>query len=172
MNGDSETSISTPYAGRTAEHYRRLSDAGLSPRVIRVNDSYIEAALHQTLDEWLDEHRSDDVASRCDSALRSYCGGSNDEVGLCHRDVRCENVVVDSDGMPLLIDPAYATQSMNAHCYDLEGPGPSEVDVPLDHVNQGGASASGIWRGSPQKHRSLQSVFGLPPGEKDDVAGE
>jgi hypothetical protein len=50
---------------------------------------------------------------------------------------------------------------VNEHCYDLEGPGPSSIDVPELHVGQG---HDGVWWGSSAPHRALSDPFGLPPG--------
>ena len=157
--------VRTRYAGETADHYLRLSNAGLAPRVIEVTDDEIVAERHQTLAEWLATHTDKPARDEMSRRVKHLLTRVHSEVQLCHRDVHRDNVVVDGEGQPLLIDPAYATASMNEHCYDLEGPAPSKVAVPEDHVRQGGVTADGIWWGSPQKHRSLELVFGLPPSE-------
>jgi len=63
---------------------------------------------------------------------------------MCHRDMHAGNVVL-LEGIPLLIDPALATESDPSQpCYDLYGPEVSGVKVPTDHYvhppNRGGVS--------------------------------
>ncbi len=158
--------VRTRFAGKTAHHYLRLSKAGLAPRVIEVTNDEIVTERHQTLTEWLATHPDQSARDEMSRRLKQLLHRVHTEVQLCHRDVHRENVVVDREGQPLLIDPAYATASVNEHCYDLEGPGPSEVAVPEDHVQQGGPTAGGIWWGSPEKTRSLELALGPPPSDE------
>ena len=152
----------TGYAGSTAECYRRFSEAGLAPMIVSLTANEIETVCHQTLRDWLARKPSQQERDTMSEAIRDLLLAAH-ETGLCHRDVHIDNIVLSDNGRPLLIDPAYATASVNEHCYDLEGPEPSGVSVPDDHVNQGGNAAHGIWWGSPEKHRSLEREFGLPP---------
>jgi hypothetical protein len=150
----------------TADHYLRLSNAGFAPHVIKVTNDEIVTERHQTLTEWLTTHPGQSARDEMSWRLKKLLLRVHAEIKLCHRDVHLDNVVVDQGGQPLLIDPAYATASVNEHCYDLEGPGPSEVAVPKDHVQQGGLTAGGIWWGSPEKARSLERALGLPPSDE------
>ena len=147
------------YAGETAIYYRLLSEAGFAPEIVEITDEWIETVKYETLEAWLAADVSTDQHERMGKAIRGLFRAVHDTLRICHRDAHIGNFVV-REGRPLLIDPAYATPSVNVHCYDLEGPGPSRVSVPDDHVNQGGRAMYGIWWGSPERTRSLESVFG------------
>jgi serine/threonine protein kinase len=149
----------TEYAGRTAEYYQLLADAGLAPKIIRVTEREIEAVKHTTLVDWLSAKPSEDEYEVMKNALFRLLRAAH-ATGICHRDVHIRNIVVGDDGRPLLIDPALAAPSVNAHCYDLEGPELSGVPVPDEHVRQRGDNACGVWWGSPVKYDSLGEKFG------------
>jgi tRNA A-37 threonylcarbamoyl transferase component Bud32 len=146
------------YAGSTAEYYRRLSEAGLAPRIVSVTDDEIETVCHRTLEDWLREKPSRSERAAMKEAIRGLLLEAH-ETGLCHRDAHIGNIVL-AGARPLLIDPALAVPSVNEYCYDLEGPEASGVPVPDEHVRQGGDSARGVWWGSPVRHRSLEQAFG------------
>ena len=140
--------------------YRRLSEAGLAPAIVRVTDDAIEMVLHRTLEEWLPSRPSSAELAEMKRAVRDLLLAAHERTGLCHRDVHIGNIVLPDDGRPLLIDPALAVPRVNERCYDLEGPTVSGVQVPYEHVRQGGVTSHGIWWGSPVKYRSLAQAFG------------
>jgi serine/threonine protein kinase len=145
--------------GSTAEHYRRLSDAGLAPAIVRVTHDEIVVVRHRTLEDWL---RTTPPQERVEmkEAIRALLLAAH-AVGLCHRDVHVGNLVLTDDERPLLIDFALATPSVNGRCYDLEGPEASRVPVPPEHLREPGHER-GVWWGSPVRHRSLELAFGPP----------
>lgn len=160
MNDDRQPTISKTYAGDTAIHYQALSELGLAPAVVTITDNEIVTVEHQPLRSWLDENPSDDARAGMARKIVGLLENVHQQAGICHRDVHIDNIVIAGDDRPLLIDPAYATATVNDRCYDLEGPGPSRVAVPADHIAQG---HDGVWWGSSQKHRSLKATFGPPP---------
>jgi Phosphotransferase enzyme family len=157
--GPNRETFRVRYAGDTATFYRLLSEAGFAPEIVTITDEWIESVRYETLESWLVADVSTDERARMGEAIRDLLRAVHDTLRICHRDAHIGNVVV-REGVPLLIDPAYATPSVNDHCYDLEGPGLSRVPVPDDHVNQGGWATHGVWWGSPERTRSLESVFG------------
>ncbi len=65
--------------------------------------------------------------------------------GVCHRDLHVGNIVV-RDSEPLLIDMEFAVAADPARpCYDLVGPGPADIPVPLRHAIQQNANQHGVW---------------------------
>jgi hypothetical protein len=56
--GKSQWVYRKPYAGATADNYRRFSEAGLAPEILDVTDTEIEVVCHQTLEAWLDANPS------------------------------------------------------------------------------------------------------------------
>lgn len=154
-----EQTVRTRYIGSTAEHYRRLSDAGLAPAIVRITADEIEAVRHRTLEDWLAVTPFGQRADMKEAVRRLLLAVH--AIGLCHRDVHVGNIVLTADERPLLIDPELATPSVNGHCYDLHGPEVSGVPVPPEHLREPGHER-GVWWGSPVKHRSLEAAFGPP----------
>jgi serine/threonine protein kinase len=79
-------------------------------------------------------------------------------VGVCHRDLHRQNLVID-DGRPLVIDLELACEAdPSGPCYDLYGP--SEI-IPVAEQHQaveGDYARYGVWWDSPAD--GLNRVFG------------
>lgn len=152
-------SYTVPYAGETEARYRTLSDLGLAPRIICVQDMMITTVYHPTLRDWIDQDQPEDDVLVMAKRIRDLLRRVHEEAGICYRDVHIDNIVL-YDGQPLLIGPKWAAPSVNDRCYDLEGPDPSGVELPEPHK---GKTHNGVWWGSSEKTRSLLSAFGPPP---------
>ncbi len=150
----------TPNVGGKAHYYPRLSEAGLAPKIIEITDECIVTVRYQTLEDWL-THTSRESRGPMKQAIKRLLLAVH-TIGICHRDVHIGNIVLAEDGRPLLVDPDFATKSVNEHCYDLEGPTISEIAVPKQHIKAGGGHEHGIWWGSPVRWRGLEDAFGLP----------
>lgn len=157
---DDPATITRPYAGETATHYIQLSELGLAPKAVDVTETTITAARHRTLEEWLETNPGQDEKAAMAIRIRDLLRAVHEQAGICHRDVHVGNIVLADDDQPLLIGPKWAVPTVNDHCYDLEGPTASEVDVPSIHVEQG---HNGVWWGSDVPHRALAKWFGPPP---------
>jgi hypothetical protein len=158
---DERLTITKPYSGQTAAHYQRLSDVGLAPALVMVTQNEIMALLRGTLEDWLAAGPSQDDKDSMAVRIRDLLRAVHEKAGICHRDVHVGNIVLDEQDRPLLIGPKWAVPVVNEHCYDLEGPGASGIEVPELHVRQG---HDGVWWGSSVAHRALSEAFGPPPG--------
>jgi hypothetical protein len=148
---------------RFGHYYRRFSDLGFAPTIVSMTDSEIVTVRHQTLREWLnagpsqaERHEMRRVLVKRIEEMHSH--------GICHRDLHVENVVL-RDGLPLFVDPAFATDcDPRRPCYDLVGPGPSGVPVPPEHAGQPNENQNGVWWDSTGPVPTLGQEFG-PLGE-------
>ena len=82
---------------------------------------------------------------------------------ICHRDLHLDNLIVDDNRQPLVIDLELACEvEPTWPCYDLGGP-LAEVLVPRDHAAQVALGMpNGVWWDAalPSCLTSLGSVFG------------
>jgi Phosphotransferase enzyme family len=126
---------------RFVSYYRRWSNLGLAPEIVAVTPEKLTTRLCLPLKDWLQSERS--ASERLEMGGRLYRRLEElHKHGMCHRDMHAGNVVL-LEGIPLLIDPALATESDPLRpCYDLYGPELSGVAVPADHYgylpNRGG----------------------------------
>jgi tRNA A-37 threonylcarbamoyl transferase component Bud32 len=116
--------------------YRRLSDAGLAPEIIRTTTTHLTTKTHTTLTEWLHgqtaEHEMKLMGQRLVDRITEL-----HTLGVCHRDLHDGNVVLTDELVPLFIDPAFAIAcDPRAPCYDLIGPDSSGVPVAPAHASQ------------------------------------
>jgi serine/threonine protein kinase len=138
-------------------YYERLSDLGLAPNIVAISDSEIWTERHTTLREWLGRSQSARAQMARKLVVRIEEMHSH---GICHRDLHVDNVVL-CDGMPLFIDPAFATDSEpTSPCCDLVGPGPSGVSVAPEHACQPNDNRHGVWWDSTGPVSTLGEEFG------------
>jgi len=159
--GLDEATFTTAYRGATARVYQALSRAGFAPEVIDVTPTHIVARRHLRLHaDWLPAHREPSERDLMARKIRDLLAEVHATLGICHRDVHLDNIVVTDSGEPLLIDPEFAVRSANEHCYDLVGPGLSGVAIPWRHLECDGPERYGVWWGCPYADRGLAPTFG------------
>src|SRR5207237_3334727 len=107
--------------------------AGCAPKFTIAPPLTIRLELHERLTDRLTAARSGDkhgMAERLVQTIKRLRAA-----GVCHRDVKVTDVVVDR-GQPLLIDFELGTEvDPGGPCYDLVGPGGSGIPIPpVDHA--------------------------------------
>src|SRR5581483_5458517 len=92
---------------------------------------------YPTLVDWLSSNPTETELKTMRRRLLAFLKKVHREAGICHRDTHIRNFVLKEE-RPLLIDPTLAIESdRDRPCYDLVGPGPSGVAIPLEHACQG-----------------------------------
>lgn len=134
----------------------KLSDAGVSPTIIELNELGRVLERLQTLPEWLGTASWPERVEMRRNLLQNI--DEMHRLGVCHRDLHPWNVLVRDDA-PLFIDLELATEvDPNDACFDLIGP-ESGVAVAEQHRNLAGWLAfCGVWWDSPAG--GLGWVFG------------
>jgi hypothetical protein len=160
VDPDERFTVTKPYAGETAANYLRLSNLGLAPALVKVSQNEIMSVLHRTLEDWLAAGPSQENKAFMAVRIRDLLRAVHEKAEICHRDVHVGNIVLVAEDRPVLIGPKWAVPVVNEHCYDLEGPEPSGIEVPELHVAQG---HDGVWWGSSVNHRALTEAFGPAP---------
>lgn len=124
-------------------YYQKLSELGLAPEVLVSDHERIKSRWYQPLPCWRGKHSD---AEWKDMGLKVLALVTElHHHGVCHRDLHVGNFVV-RDGEPLLIDMEFAVAADPAGpCYDLMGPGPSDIPVPDRHAVQPNANQNGVW---------------------------
>jgi serine/threonine protein kinase len=144
------------------EMHRYASVRGLAPRILAEDHETVTfERLPQTLKQWWEAN--EDSAER--AAMRTRLRDRIVElhaIGICHRDLHSENVMVDDEGSLYFIDFALA-QRVNPEwsCYDLSGPS-EDVPVPYAHACQADHEG-GVWWGPAISVRCLANVVGVKP---------
>jgi hypothetical protein len=145
-------------------YYQRWSDLGLAPKVLRVTADTLFARCHRTLEEWLELHPDEDERKRMGRRIRERIEELHSH-GMCHRDLQVANIVVREDGVPLFIDPEFATCSDAARpCYDLVGPIRAGMEILPAHTDpaQPNENRAGVFWDAQTTHvRTLGSVLDL-----------
>jgi hypothetical protein len=140
-------------------YYKKLSELGLAPGVLKADHKQIVARWHEPLPRWRPAHSEAEwqemglmVLARVEE-LHSH--------GICHRDLHVGNVVVH-DGVPLFIDMEFGLRSDPAGvCYDLVGPERSGIAVPDRHAVQANANRNGVWWDADNREvETLGRAFG------------
>lgn len=151
-----------PDRGRALELHRYASVRGLAPRILAEDQETVTfERLPQTLKQWWEAN--DDPARR--AAMKTHLRDRIIElhaIGICHRDLHSENVMVDSEGSLYFIDFALAQRvDPTWSCYDLNGPS-DQVPVPNAHACQVDHE-DGVWWGPAISVRCLATVVGAAP---------
>lgn len=155
-DGDSRILKISPRGG-DAEHYfwveaaalERLHGSGVTPELvsIREDDAFLAMRLvrHTPLMDWLVGRSADERvemrARLLDQLVKLH------ELGMCHRDLQLNNIVVGEQDIPLFVDLELATEHGGAiGSYDVFGPC-TGVAIPDVHPDIG--LPDGIWWNAP-----------------------
>lgn len=120
-----------------------LADAGLAPKIIRLNDTERCLERCQTFSEWR-RYSNDDQLRRMGLDVLELFRAVH-ALDICHRDLHEGNLLVKDD-RPLVIDLEHAVEvDPTWPCYDLYGPS-DQVPILPDHQKAGGIlGTTGIW---------------------------
>lgn len=144
------------------EMHRRAALSGLAPPILgQDRETVTFERLPWTLRQWW--LVNNDAAARADMKVRLRARiGELHAVGICHRDLHSENVMIGDDGSIRFIDFVLAQWvDPNWPCYDLVGPS-AHVPAPYAHATQAGHE-NGVWWGPAISERCLASVIGDQP---------
>lgn len=135
----------------------RLSEAGLAPKIIRMDDR--ERCLERCcpFNEWRAGRSKWEVDEMANAVVQLI--EHVHALGVCHRGLHSSNLLVGTDGRPVVVDLELACEVDPARpCFDFYGP-VSGVPIAEQHVQVGGDYAvNGVWWDSPIA--GLAQVFG------------
>ncbi len=124
--------------------HRHAAATGLAPEILAQDQgtvTYQHAGT--TLKRWWELNEAPETREAMKSRLRERIEQLH-EAGICHRDLRSENLLVDEEGQIRFVDFLLAERVDPAgSCYDLDGPS-ERIPVPEAHAQQPGHEG-GVW---------------------------